>query len=211
MTQKTGPAIETSYEALLTELDRHFTDHDYLFGSKPSIGDFGLVGPLYAHQYRDPVSGEIMKRLSPRVAKWVERMMKPPQPRGGAFLADDEFPETLIPVLERMMCEFLPVLLSTAAALNAYVEAHPDLIAGKEPLPRALGQHDFTLEGVRDLRAIFPFDLWMLQRPLDFFQSLPEEQRESAHSLLKRLGGERLADFPSFPRLTRRQFQLVLE
>ncbi|MCF8469308.1 MAG: glutathione S-transferase [Parvibaculum sp.] len=211
VTAKTGPAIEASYEALLAELDRHFAGHDYLFGSRPSIGDFGLVGPLYAHQYRDPVSGEIMKRLAPRVAKWVERMMKPTQPRGGAFLATDALPETLIPVLERMMREFLPVLLSTAAALNAYVEAHPELIAGKEPLPRSLGQHDFTLEGVTDMRAIFPFDLWMLQRPLDFFQSLPEEQRKGAFSLLERVGGDRIAGFPSFPRLTRRQFHLVLE
>lgn len=211
VTPATGPAIEKSYEGLLAELDAHFAGHEFLFGSRPSIGDFGLIGPLYAHQYRDPASGEIMKKLAPNVVKWVQRMMKPPHPKGGEFLANDEVPATLMPVLARMMREFLPVLLSTAAALRAHVEAHPDLIAGKAPLPRGIGRHEFTLEGISEMRVIFPFELWMLQRSLDFFRSLRGEQREAALSMLKNAGGERLADFPSFPRLTRRQFQLVLE
>lgn len=42
-------AIETSYEALLRELDTHFAALPYLLGTRPSIGDLGLVGPLYAH------------------------------------------------------------------------------------------------------------------------------------------------------------------
>lgn len=211
VTPETGPAIEASYEGLLAELNTHFASHDFLFGSRPSIGDFGLIGPLYAHQYRDPASGEIMKRLAPNVVKWVQRMMKPPRPKGGEFLPGDQVPATAMPILERMMREYLPVLLSTAAALRAHVDAHPELIAGTAPLPRAIGQHGFTLEGAEGTRAIFPFDLWMLQRALDFFHSLAGEEREAALFMLKEAGGERLADFPSFPRLTRRQFRLVLE
>ena len=211
VTPAMGPAIEKSYEGLLGELDAHFTKHDFLFGTRPSIGDFGLYGPLYAHLYRDPASGEIMKRLAPKVAEWVQRMTTPPQPKGGTFLAHDEVPETLMPVLARIAREYLPVLLKTAAALKAHVEAHPDLIAGKEPLPRAIGMHEFDLEGVRDKRAIFTFDLWMLQRPLDFLASLRGSEREAVLSMIKSAGGEQLADFPSYPRLTRRQFQLVVE
>ena len=59
--------------------------------------------------------------------------------------------------------------------------------------------------------AIFAFDLWMLQRPLDFLATLQGEQREAALSMLKEAQGERLADFPPYPRLTRRQFRLVVE
>ena len=211
VTPVTGPAIEKSYEGLLAELDAHFAAHDFLFGTRPSIADFGLYGPLYAHQFRDPASGEIMKRLAPKVAEWVQRMTKPPHPKGGAFLGQDEVPETLKPVLARIMREYLPVLLKTAAALTAHVEAHPELIAGKQPLPRALGMHEFELEGARDKRAIFTFDLWMLQRPLDFLASLRGGEREAVISMLKQTGGEQLADFPPYPRLTRRQFQLVVE
>ncbi|WP_421862287.1 glutathione S-transferase family protein [Parvibaculum sp.] len=210
-TPETGPAVEKSYEDLLGELDAHFAKHDFLFGTRPSIGDFGLYGPLYAHQYRDPASGEIMKALAPHVVKWVQRMSKPPHPKGGEFLGHDEVPDTLTPVLARIMREYLPVLLKTADALKAHVEAHPELIAGKEPLPRALGTHEFTLEGTTGSRAIFPFDLWMLQRPLDFLAALREEQREAVISMLEEAGGEPLADFPPYPRLTRRQFRLVVE
>ena len=32
--------------------------------SRPSIGDFGLVGPLYAHQYRDPASGDLITKAA---------------------------------------------------------------------------------------------------------------------------------------------------
>lgn len=209
--EATAAAIEKSYEDLLVELDAHFAKHDFLFGTRPSIGDFGLYGPLYAHQYRDPASGEIMKRLAPNVVKWVQRMTKPPQPKGGAFLPKDEVPATIIPVLARMMREFLPVLEKTAAALSAHIEAHPQLIAGKEPLPRAIGQHEFTLEGATGTRAIFPFELWMLQRPLDFLASLRAEQADAARAMLEEAGGEGIISFPAFPRLTRRQFQLVIE
>lgn len=211
VSETTGAAIEKSYEGLLAELDAHFAKHDFLFGTRPSIGDFGLYGPLYAHQFRDPASGEIMKTLAPNVVKWVQRMTKPPAPKGGEFLANDEVPETVIPILARMMREFVPVLKETAIALKAHVDAHPQLIAGKEPLPRALGQHEFTLEGATGTRAIFTFELWMLQRGLDFLATLQGDQREKAIAMLEKAGGGDLLSFPAFPRLTRRQFRLVLE
>jgi len=102
------------------------------------------------------------------------------------------------------------VLLATAAAFNAHVTALPEADRAK-PLARGIGLHDFTLEGVTGKRVIFPFDLWMLQRALDFLHGLDEGAREKAVLMLKEAGGERLADFPAFPRLARRHFQLVLE
>jgi glutathione S-transferase len=209
-TPETAAAIERSYEELLGELNAHFAGHEFLFGTRPSIGDFGLYGPLYAHQYRDPVSGELMKRIAPHVVRWVERMSKPPAPRGGAFLAHDEVPATLKPVIARIMREYLPVLLATADAFNAFAAAR-DPADAEKPLPRALGMHEFTLEGATGQRAIFTFDLWMLQRALDFLRALEGETREKAALVLKEAGGERLADFPAFPRLARRHFQLVVE
>ncbi len=106
-------------------------------GTRPSIGDFGLYGPLYAHQYRDPVSGALMKRIAPNVARWVERMSKPPRPKGGEFLANDDVPATLMPVLARIMREYLPVLLATAEAFNAHVAALTEADRAK-PLARGI-------------------------------------------------------------------------
>lgn len=210
ITPRTEEAVEKSWEALLGELDRHFAAYEFLFGTRPSIGDFGLIGPLYAHLYRDPKSGELMKRIAPHVARWVERMMRPPHPKGGEFLARDEVPETLLPALRRMMREMLPVLVSTAHHFAKWVEEHPAARSGAEEIPRVIGRHEFTLEGVREERAIFPFDLWMLQRPLDYLAGLEADEKLRAADLLGQAGGETLLDFPVFPRLARRNYKLAL-
>ncbi len=188
--EATIPAIEASYEALLRDLDAHFALHPFLFGTRPSIGDYGLIGPLYAHNYRDPASGEIMKRIAPRVANWVERMIAP-EPLSGEFLANDAIPETLIPVLRRMTQEQVPHLAVVAQMLGDWAQANEP---GSE-LPRALGMARFEIEGVGGERLALPFSLWMLQRALDYFASLDGEDREACEALLRECGGEALINF----------------
>jgi len=204
----TIPAIEASYETLLGELDVHFAEHAYLFGDRPSIGDFGLIGPLYAHQFRDPASGALMERLAPHVVAWVRRMLDP-EPADGDFLADDALPETLLPILRRMVTEQFPVLQATERAFAAWNASHPE-----EDIPRAIGMHRFTLGTASDVeataeRAIFPFDLWMFQRPRDFLEGLEGVDRASAGDLLRSIGGLELVSKPPAIRLARRAFRLV--
>ena len=177
----TIPAIEASYEALLAELDLHFTQHDFLLGSRPSIGDYGLIGPLYAHLYRDPASGEIMKRLAPEVARWVERMVNVTQPQSGDFLPDDAIPETLLPVLKRMMGEQLPNLLAIAELTTEWGKASAD-----RELPRAVGMAEYSLGGISSARMATPFSLWMLQRALDQFDALEGDGRASCEAFAAR-------------------------
>lgn len=210
VTDETAAAIEHSYRGLLAELDAHFSKYEFLFGSRPSIGDFGLYGPLYAHQYRDPASGALMRELAPSVVGWVERMTAP-NPRSGEFLPEDEIPQTLLPVLERMICEQAPVIEATITALAAWIGEHP----GEKP-PRAIGTHAFTLQAedgslVRGERGIFPFDQWMFQRPLDCFHALTEADREEVRSLLAQAGGRELLDVKLAHRLARQNFELVVE
>jgi glutathione S-transferase len=176
--------IPASYEALLADLNRHFAQYDYLLGSRPSIGDYGLIGPLYAHLYRDPASGEIMKRLAPKVAEWVERMVDVQQPLSGEFLPDDEVPRTLIPVLERMMAEQMPFLQKTADIFAAWARANPET-----EIPRAVGMTDFTVEGVTGQRIAPPFSLWMLQRPLDYYRALEEADKAVVDEFLSTIDG----------------------
>lgn len=181
VTENTFHAVEASYEALLGELDAHFAQHDFLFGSRPSIGDYGLIGPLYAHQYRDPASGALMDRLAPHLVKWVLRMMTP-EPLSGEFLADDEVPETIVPIVRRMMRELQPVALDTMTAVAQWASEHPD----EMELPRGIGMHTFTLEAglpgeAREQRAILPFLQWMWQRPLDAYAALDTEAQAAVN------------------------------
>ncbi|KUO57741.1 MAG: glutathione S-transferase [Sphingomonadales bacterium BRH_c3] len=194
---ETVPAIEAGYEALLADLDSHFAEHAFLFGTRPSIGDYGLIGPLYAHLYRDPASGEIMERLAPRVAKWVRRMVNVEAPQSGEFLPNDEVPETLHPVLRRMMEEQVPHLQGVARMLGEWARQNE----GNEP-PRGLGMADFAIEGIGSQRMAFPFSLWMLQRGLDYLASLSGADRAACEALLRQVGGEALLNFDLPLRLT---------
>lgn len=190
-------AIEASYESLLADLSRHFARHPFLFGDRPSIADFGLIGPLYAHQYRDPKSGEHMRTTAPLVVQWVERMQNP-IPLSGAFLPNDEIPQTLLPVLRRMCAEQLPVLADSARHVRQWITEHPG-----EELPRAIGKHAFMLEGREGQRIIRPYSLWMLQRARDYYRSLDSENKVVADAMLRKVGGDVFIDFEDPPRLAR--------
>ncbi|HSG91603.1 MAG TPA: glutathione S-transferase family protein [Pseudomonadales bacterium] len=211
VTAATIPAVEASYEALLGELDAHFAVHPYLLGTRPSIGDFGLFGPLYAHQYRDPASGALMERLAPNLVAWVKRMHEPAaedRVRGGEFLADDAIPDTLLPVLRRMTDEYFPVLAATRTAFEAWAQAHPD-----EEVPRAIGMQPFTLgrgtpQEAQGERAIFPFDLWMFQRPQRYLAGLEGAQRTAAEALLTAIDGLDVLSMPIGTPLARVNFRL---
>jgi glutathione S-transferase len=192
----TAPAIEASYRELLAELESHFHQHPFLLGERPSRGDFALFGPLYAHLYRDPASGRMMKQLAPRVATWVERMRDPAAP-SGRFLPDDALPGTLDPVLARMFREFGPVLADTIARL-ADAQALAD-----GTLPRSLGTHTFLLNGAQGQRAIYPFNVWRWQAARDHYDGLAPDARVRADRLLERVGGLELMHAPPPRRLTR--------
>ena len=191
----TAPAIENSYRALLADLDVHLSQHAYALGGRPSLADFALYGPLYAHLYRDPASGRLMRKLAPHVASWVERMTSPGEP-AGEFLDDDTIPHSLEPVLARMFRELGPVLASTLAHLR-------DAPRQEGPLPRVLGMHAFELEGVIGQRAVFVFNAWRWQRAHDHHRSLPEAARQRADALLDAVGGTPLMRTPLPVRLER--------
>ena len=211
VTPDTQAGVEASYEALLTDLDAHFAQFDFLFGSRPSIGDYGLIGPLYAHQYRDPASGALMKRIAPNVAAWVHRMMTP-APLAGEFLPDDEIPQTLRPILQRMVDEQLPVIHSSIAAIDEWLSANPE----EQEMPRSIGTHGFRIAVGTDAevageRNIFPFVQWMWQRPYDAYHALSDADKKCVQEWLAPLGAASAFEEPVRQRVERRNFKLMRE
>lgn len=204
----TESAIEISYLGLLADLERHFSEVPFLFGTRPSIGDFGLIGPLYAHLYRDPYPGDLMRRTAPSVTRWVEGMQNP-EPRAGEFRPDDEIPETLLPILRRMVDEQFPVLLDTLKKTAAWLNENPE-----EEIPRAIGRHDFTLlrdtdSEVTSQRSIRPFSQWMFQRAIDFYRSQDGANRDACDQLLAAIGAPGALDIQIERRVERENFRLV--
>ena len=199
ITERSAPAIEASYAQVLADLDRHFAALPFLLGTRPSLGDFGLFGPLYAHLYRDPYSGRALRQQAPHVAAWIERMRTPPGDQG-AFLSDDHVPETLLPILQRMFTEQVPVLLTTVESVRVWADGD----ASRRALPRALGVHDFAVQGVEAQRAVFPYQVWMWQRPYDLVRGLSASESPQVDALLERIAGAREAFALPIPRRVQR-------
>ena len=184
------PAIEDWYENhVLKILNTLLSRQDYVLGSKPSIADFGLMGPLYAHLYRDPASGKIMKLKAPSVVAWIERMNEPKDVEG-EYANNDSIDEALLPLIERLFAEFWPTLVSTVDAMDALAEKRKsEGLAKSIEIPRILGKHEFTMGGVVDKRGIGSFHQWKLQRVLDCYQAFDEKDKGKVDEFLKCVGG----------------------
>jgi glutathione S-transferase len=206
ITPKSIPAIENWYERqVLVELDRHFAQHDYLLGDRPCAGDFGLIGPLYAHLYRDPAPGRIMRAKAPNLVKWVERM-------NTAALSDadwsdkDEIPTTLIPLLKNIFAEFWPVLLNTLARTQQWIKDNPE----QKALPRSIGEHQFTIGKVSEMRVVLTFHQWKLQRVYDLYNRFSDDQQAQVQNLLQQQCDYQLSPLPIEKRVTRENNRLVV-
>ena len=184
MNRHTERAVEKSTEQFLKDFDRHLQDHDFLLGSRPCIGDFGLIAPLYAHLARDPYPKQLMLRIAPNVYAWTQRMQNP-SGDAGEFLPDDEVPASLYPILQRMFSEQLPTLITTMHKTAEWARQHPH----KHNLPRYVGRHEFQLGDAVGKRCVIPFQQWMFQRPLQYYQSLGVEDKQRIDPLLQKLGG----------------------
>lgn len=152
-TERMIPAWEASFTRLLERLEAHFGVHDFALGGLPSLADFGLLGPLYAHIYRDPVAGFRLRTRFPLVSEWVERanhtcalnartygqklyslgpdgslIGRPATSDGGAWMPEDRIAPTLMPVLEVFFSEMWPMLKSTVHVLRAFLASgqHPN-------------------------------------------------------------------------------------
>ena len=196
-------AWQASQHRLLGLLETHFAKHDYLLGGRPSLADFALLGPLYAHLYRDAVPGFALRVFFPLVCEWVERtngegalnarsygqklyalddsgalVGRIANSDGGEWLADDEIPQTLLPILQVFFDEMWPCLATAAETLTAYIasdahEAGAELpgktftaTPGFEAQQTGEGAltHEFALGGERGRRMVVPYQMWMLQR-----------------------------------------------
>ncbi len=172
----TIPAIEESYHELLASLDAHFTQVPYLLGYQPSVGDYSLFGPMFAHLGRDPVPLAIMQREAPRVFRWCERMhasnldmVEFPGAEWG-YLEADAVPDTLSPVLRQIAREIVPGLEDRLAVLCTHVEsgaAIPGKPVTEKPHQRVIGFAETSFRGVSYRGGVQPYFFFLWQRLQD--------------------------------------------
>ena len=183
--------IEALYEGLLPLLDAHFAEHGYLLGGKPSIGDFGLVAPLYAHLGRDPYSLQLMQSKALHLFRWVERMNRPELDTGEfraaspELLPGDEVAETLVAVLRHVAKDFVPETVAAARHINAFLTAQPP--AAGSPIPRAVeGLAAFEASGMKLQAIAQPYRFYLLNRVHERVGALSGADRDRVAQLLTR-------------------------
>ena len=224
ITNATVPAIEAAYEELLEALDVHFQSYPYVMGWRVSIADLGLIAPMYAHLGRDPYPTAMMKKRAPNVARWVERMQLPNTPDGeyapyvADWLADDEIPVTLEPVLTLLFKDWGPQLSADIASYQQWLDAHPQMQAGdlinandKHMVHPTLGMVSYAWRGVQVHRASAVHGLWLFQTAQDTALAMSSDAGQNLAGLLKRTGGQEVMALCLPRAMERRNNLLVLK
>jgi glutathione S-transferase len=130
--EQTAPQIEDSFQEGIGQLEAHLATRPYLFGARPSFGDFGLWGQIY-NAWTDPTAGALLNENTPHVVSWTKRMLEPSDE--GGFEAWDTLSSTLTPFLSRQVGRlFLPWSDANAKAIAA----------GKEEFSIDLDGHSWT-------------------------------------------------------------------
>ena len=127
--ESTRDHIESSFDRLLSILEKHIGQRMYLFGGRPTFGDFGLGAQLYQCA-TDPTAGAIMRTVAPNVLSWTEEMLDPKD--DGDLENWDDLQPTLEPLLREIGQTFLPWTVANARALTAEERRCSLLLRGKE-------------------------------------------------------------------------------
>lgn len=111
--------VESVYLRNLCWLDAIFKDRPFLLGERPTVADFGFMGPMFRHFSLDPTPARIMRDQAPAVYEWVARVWNARASR----LADQPLlegvPQDLSPILRDAAIGYLPSLAANAAAARA--------------------------------------------------------------------------------------------
>ncbi len=189
--------VERWSERQLDALDAHFAAMPYLLGSRASLADFALMGPINGHLALDPYPLRQLIDRRQHLRGWIARMSATGQ-SAGAFLPDDQLPASLDPMLASLFGEMLPYLEQCTHAMRAL-----EPMSATDPrYPRLGPAVDIPYGGASLRRVVVPYALWMLQRLQDQVAQSPEAQATQVKDWLAAHGAAGLLSL-RFPRLRR--------
>ena len=196
---ETHELIESMHMSLLGKMNAHFSIYPYLLGTKPSIGDFGLIAP-FGHLGRDPVPFALMIKHALRAFRWVERMHRPEADMGEfaylkeGYLDRDEVPETLVDILRHFAIDFVPETKAACEVINRWLADNPNLIAGTEAERTVGSPGSFKVEGITLETVAQPFRFYLLDRVHAAYDLLEPSEKIEVTELLRRCDLEDIMD-----------------
>lgn len=195
VTPRTRAHVEASVLRAFAGLEAVLARRRFLLGDRPSIADFGFMGPMFRHLAQDPTPADLMRAHAPGVFAWVGRMWNA-RAEGGAIALLAEPDPPLVALLVEA-CETHLVQLRENALAFA----------------RGRRRYDQTIQGCRYAGLpVSRYRVWCLERLREAWagldgpararlrEYLPEQEasvlwREDAVPVASGYDPERLAPF----------------
>ncbi|MEQ3746069.1 MAG: glutathione S-transferase family protein [Henriciella sp.] len=194
-TPETYETIETSYSKFLSLYETHLESRPFLFGGYPTVGDYGLFSPLYAHLGRDPKPMQLMQMTAPRVYRWTERMNAPEPVHDEAALKSgpdlfsfDSIPETLKSLMAFIAEDYVPEISVHVTFTNDWLSEQDAPTLKPGALGRGIGMATFEWRGHTIQTAVMPYRFYLLQRVTDAFDALNASDKADVKSLFDETG-----------------------
>lgn len=122
--------VESSYLNLLDWLEAIFSHRPFMLGERPTIADFGLMGPFWRHFVHDPTPARLMQDRAPAVFEWAARTWNARVSRDGGRPLESGIPGDWGPLLKEIGETHLEALAQNAAAYTAGEEKHDLRVQG---------------------------------------------------------------------------------
>jgi len=170
-TEITKPVIEESYHQVVDILARHLETAKYLFGSRPSIADFGLFGQLFQLSI-DPTPQQVMREKAPGLTAWISLLDDASGDETGQWInASDPLPLAVMELLQICSEVYFPFLMANAAAIEK-------------------GEKTFTLtlKGKPFTQNVFKYQAKCLAWLREEYAGLDGEPKERVDVVLKETG-----------------------
>ena len=148
-TRENFPLIEMSTRGLLDALEAHVVNRHCLFGTRPSLAEFGLYGQL-SQLGVDPTPEAMLRRDYPYSLRWLLHVDDMSGIEGEWDAPDAPLPPIVTVLLNQAGAIYLPFLQANADAIAAGAETFSMVAMG---LPYSQGVFKYQVKCLADLRA----------------------------------------------------------
>ena len=199
-------AMEESIAKLYEALNAHFLKYPYILGGVPSLADYGLMGPLYAHHGRDIASSNAVKKRAPAVYRWIETMMRPPivDPEvwhvPQEYFSVDDLPDTLMSFLKLVGENYVPEIQATIDLYHEWLDEQERAagavvdVEGKKRCHQVLGQLEHVQMGRPIKRIALLDDVSHHLRFQALVDGMNEVEKQKLTGLLDSVGAKGFTD-----------------
>ena len=157
-TPQNAAVIEAGYMRLIRLLGRTLDKDGYLFGTRPSLADFALLGQLKTLA-DDPTPMHIMRAVANRLTHWVRRNDDASGVEGEWRSAGAEPSPATTGLLEMAGDTYLPFLAANANALEAGADEVRLTLCGQDYVQAPFRYQAKCFSRLRDLYAALDGDV----------------------------------------------------